>query len=131
MPKLSTPTDLTRWKTFLDGLTLPIEVSAGPWKEPRKLTANAYLWKVCYQPLVEQTEFSSEEWHSHYCGEYFGWKPVEMPSGKLEYKPIRTTTKNEKGERDVLKGEPFNQFLCFVEQDVAKRGIFIEQGRVV
>lgn len=129
--KLSTENDRKRWVAFVEAQPLPLDVKCEPWKEPRKLTANAYLWKCCYQPLVELTEFSSEDLHAHYCGEFFGWRPVETLAGHTEYRPIRTTTKNEKGERDVLKGEPFNSFLCFVETDVAKRGVFIQQDRVV
>jgi hypothetical protein len=127
MAKISTERDLDRWVDFLRVQVLPIEVTCEPWKAPRKLTANAYLWKL-YGRLVEMTEFGSEDWHRHYCGEYFGWKEVETPSGHIDYQPVRTTTKDESGKRDVMKGEPFNKFLVEVEKDCAKRGVFIERG---
>lgn len=128
MAKLSTERDRERWVAFVNSQHLPIEVECKPWKEPRKLTANAYLWAYVYRPLVEQCGFTSDDWHSHYCGEIFGWREVVLPSGKIEYRPIRTTTTNEYGERDVLKGDAFNAFLMKVEEDCARRGLFIERG---
>lgn len=130
MAKLSTDKDRERWFDYMRLQALPLEVSCEPWKDPRKLTANAFLWRFCYQPLVEAVGFTSEDWHTHYCGEFFGWKPVETPSGKIDYRPVRTTTTNEQGKRDVMKGEAFNKFLMFVEADCAKRGVFIERGAV-
>lgn len=128
MTKLSTERDRERWVEFVQMQPLPLEVSCEPWKEPRKLTANAYLWAFIYAPLVEAAGFTSEDWHSHYCGEFFGWRLIETPTGRHEYRPIRTTTIDEKGKRDVLKGDRFNNFLMFVESDCAKRGVFVDRG---
>lgn len=131
MAKLSTRADLERWKAFLDAQALPLTVTAEPWKAPRRLEANAYLWSAIYKPLVEVAGFTSDDWHRHYCGEFFGWKEVILPSGHIDYRPIRTTTTDADGKRDVMKGKPFNEFLSFVESDVAKRGVFVQQGRAV
>jgi hypothetical protein len=127
--KLSTERDRERFIDFLRVQALPIDAQARPWKEPRKLTANAYLWTI-YQQLVEHCGFTSDDWHLHYTGEYFGWVEHVTPSGNVEYRPKRSTTKDEAGRRDVLKGEPFNKFLMFVEEDCAKRGLFIERGAI-
>jgi hypothetical protein len=125
--KLSTENDRKRWFAFVGAQPLPLEVSCDPWKEPRKLTANAYLWAYVYPPLVEVAGFTTDDWHRHYCGEHFGWVESVMPSGRVDYRPRRTTTTDESGKRDVLKGQPFNDFLMFVESDCAKRGVFIER----
>lgn len=129
--KLITESDRARWLAFVQSQQLPLEVSCEAWKAPRKLTANAYLWSACYKPLVEKCGHTSDDWHTHYCGEYFGWKEKETPAGHIEYEPVRTTTKDANGKRDVMKGQPFNEFLVFVEYDCAKRGIFIETERTV
>lgn len=123
--KIGTERERERWLSFVQAQALPIDVKCEPWKEPRKLTANAYLWSACYKPLVEVAGFDSQSWHSHYCGEYFGWKEKITPSGHVEYEPVRTTTRDENGKRDVLKGKPFNDFLMFVEADCAKRCVFV------
>lgn len=128
MAKLSTNADRDRWVAFVEAQPLPLDVKCEPWKEPRKLTANAFLWAFIYKPLVERCGFTSDDWHTHYCGEIFGWREVVTPAGHVEYRPVRTTTTNEYGERDVLKGEAFNAFMIRVEEDCAKRGLFIERG---
>lgn len=128
--KLSSDRERERWIDFLRVQPLPLEVEARPWKKPRKITANNYLWGFVYQPLVQVAGFTTTQWHEHYCGEYFGWVERITPAGHVEYKPRRTTTTNENGDGDVLKGDSFNEFLMFVESDCAKRGVFIERGAV-
>lgn len=127
MAKLSNPADLERWKAFLDAQALPLTVTAEPWKAPRRLEANAYLWAYVYGPVVEVLGFTEEAWHEYQCIRFFGGKQVEKPDGTTETKPIRTTTKDENGKRDVLKGERFNQFLVSAEEFFASKGVFIER----
>lgn len=127
MAKLSTEREVERYCDFLKVQQLPIEASCKPWKAPRTNAANNYLWAL-YKNLVEVAGHTSEDWHTHHLGEYFGWRETELPSGRIDYRPIRTTTTNEAGEREVLKGQPFNDFLMFVESECAKRGVFVERG---
>lgn len=110
--------------------SLPLEATCQPWKPSRRTEANNYLWSI-YAQLVEVAGFDSETWHTHFCGERFGWREVDLPSGHIEYFPKRTTTKDEEGKRNVLKGDAFNEFLMFVEADCAKRGVFIQREREV
>lgn len=128
MAKLTTERDLDRWIDFLRAQPLPLDVKAEPWREPRKLTANAALWAYVYGPLVEVAGFTPEDWHDFYCQAYFGAVRHTKIDGSEESRPRRTTTKDEQGKRDVLKGKEFNDFLMFVEADCAKRGVFIERG---
>ena len=127
MAKISTAADLERWCDFLRGKPLPLEVKCEPWRAPRRLEANAYLWAYCYGPVVEVLGFTEEAWHEYMCIRFFGGKQVEKPDGTTETKPIRTTTKDENGKRDVLKGERFNQFLVSAEEFFASKGVFIER----
>src|SRR5688572_14432104 len=128
MAKLSTPKDLERWIAYLQAQGLPIDVRCEKWKEPRKLTANAFLWAFCYSPLVEVAGFDAEAWHEWMCCQYFGSVAYTKIDGSDDIRPKRTTTKNEHGQKDVLKGDAFNDFLMFVESECAKRGVFIERG---
>lgn len=128
MAKISTERDLERWVAYLRLQPLPLDVKADPWKDPRKLTANAYLWAFVYAPLVEVAGFTAEDWHDWFCCQHFGSVAHPRIDGGQDIRPKRTTTKDEHGKRDVLKGDAFNQFLMFVESECAKRGVFIERG---
>lgn len=130
MAKISTEADRRRWIAFVEVQELPLEVSCAPWKPARKLTANAYLWAFVYAPLCEVAGYEPEDWHEYFCIKYFGGVPFTRLDGTEGQRPKRTTTKNERGERDVLKGDAFNDFLIFVESECAKRGVFIERGAI-
>jgi hypothetical protein len=123
--KLSTPQDRTRYIAFLQAQALPLDVSCEPWKAPRTNPQNAYLWVAVYAPLVERCGFTAEEWHSYFCELHFGTVQHVKPSGEIETVPLRTTTRNEHGKRDVLKGKAFADFVTFVESECAKRGVFV------
>lgn len=123
--KLSTDADRARWIDFVCLQPLPLEVSCQRWREARSNEQNAYLWGVVYPQLVEATDFTSDDWHEHYCGEYFGWVEHVKPSGVVEYRPKRTTTRNEHGKVDKMSVEDFGKFTAFVESDCAKRGVFL------
>lgn len=127
MTKLSTERDRERWVEFVQMQPLPLDVSCEPWKEPRKLTANAYLWRFVYGPVVEVLGFTEEAWHEYRCIQYFGGKLVEKPDGTTETKPIRTTTTDENGKRKVMKGQEFNDFLTKAEVFFAEKGVYIER----
>lgn len=123
--KLSTETERRRYIAFLEAQALPLDVSCEPWKAPRTNPQNAYLWAAVYAPLVERCGFTAEEWHSYFCQLHFGTVQHVKPSGEIEMVPLRTTTRNEHGKRDVLKGKAFADFVTFVESECAKRGVFV------
>lgn len=130
--KLATESERDRYVAFLEVQPLPLDVQCEPWKQPRTLPQNAYLWAAVYAPLTERAGFSPEEWHEHFCGEHFGWLHSVKPSGESVSVPKRTTTRNEHGKRDVLKGKAFADFVTFVESECAKRGVFVvEQWKEV
>lgn len=131
MAKISTERERERWIDFLRVQPLPVEVECRQWKKPRTLTANAYLWAYVYGPAKAVLGFSEEEWHEYWCIEYFGGIPYMRLDGTEGQRPRRTTTKNEHGEKDVLKGDAFNKFLVFVESGFAERGVFIERKGAV
>jgi hypothetical protein len=125
--KLATPTERSRWFAFVESQRLPLDVSCEPWAEPRTLAQNAFLWAAVYAPLVQRCGFTAEDWHEFFCTAHFGAVHRVKPSGEVETLPKRTTTKNEAGKRDVLKGKPFRDFVTFVESECASRGVFVAQ----
>jgi hypothetical protein len=67
-----------------------------------------------------------EELHEFYCGEYFGWKEYEI-MGKKKSKPVRTTTTDEDGNRDVVDKSVMYDFYSFIQHQAAMtgKGIFV------
>lgn len=125
--RIATATERSRWFAFVEAQPLPLDVSCEPWKQPRTSSQNAFLWAVVYAPLVERAGFTPEEWHEFFCTAHFGGVPHTKPSGEIEVRPLRTTTRNEHGKRDVLKGAAFRDFVTFVESECAARGVFVAQ----
>lgn len=123
--KLATETDRRRYIAFLEAQALPLDVRCDPWREPRSLPQNAYLWAAVYAPLVERCGFDAESWHEYFCTAHFGAVHTVKPSGESVTTPKRTTTRDEHGKRDVLKGKAFADFVTFVESECAKRGVFV------
>jgi hypothetical protein len=124
---LRTPTERDRWIAFLAQQPLPVEVSVEPWSKPRTLPQNAFLWSAVYAPLVERAGFTPEDWHEFFCTAHFGGVPYVKPDGSIEIRPKRTTTRNEQGKRDVLKGKAFADFVTFVDSECASRGVFVTE----
>lgn len=125
--KIATAADLARWLAFVAKQKLPLDVRCDPWAEPRTLPQNAYLWAAVYKPLVERCGFTAEDWHEHFCGLHFGVNHHVKPSGESVMVPKRTTTRNEAGKKDVLKGKAFADFVAFVESECASRGVFVAE----
>lgn len=117
-------------KTYLDWLPVDgsMEVEFRPYKKPRRPKQNASLWGVAYPPLMEKMglrgEQEKEELHEYFCGEYFGWKEYYIMN-KKKVKPVRTTTRNENGERDLVSTIVMADFYSFVQQQGADNGIYV------
>jgi hypothetical protein len=125
--KLANEAQRDRWFDFVRQQSFPIDVQCEPWREPRTLSSNAYLWAAVYAPLVERCGFTAALWHEHWCIEHFGGVEEVKPSGVIEIRPRRTTTREENGKRDVLKGAAFRDFVTFVESECANRGVFVAE----
>lgn len=63
--------------------------------------------------------------HEYLCGLHFGWKPKRKPGGKVEDVPIRTTTTDADGNRDVIDGKAFWDYVEFIQRFGAERGVVI------
>ena len=82
---------------------------------------NRALWGCAYRALSDQTGNDMEDLHLYFCGEYFGWNNV-LVMNQRRHKPIRTTTHNEHGERDVISTIELAAFYAFVQQRSAQLG---------
>ena len=94
-------------------------VEVREYKKPRSQGLNAFHWSQVITPIADFMGESPEEAHRELCGSYFGW--VENSLGGR--KPRRTTTRNEKGERDVLNWEAMNNFIHHCQNIAAELGV--------
>jgi len=105
----------TAWKMTLE-----------PAKRERSDAQNNYLWAVPNKMISELTGYEAEEVHEYLCGQYWGWKDKRVPKTPrnpegVESVPVRTTTRNEQGKRDVLKAQAFSDYVDFVQRFAAKK----------
>ena len=91
-------------------------------RKERTPPQNAALWGVAYPALTEVTGYTAEELHHEFCGRFFGWEIVTI-FGQQRRRPRRTTTTNERGERDVIPTADFARFYDFIQQMGAEAGI--------
>lgn len=131
--KIASPAALHRYFDFLRAQQLPLDVSSKPWKPTRSNEQNNYLFGICYPPIAEAMGYEVDGdngIHSFMCGTHFGWvdRPVPKtprnPDGIASF-PRRTTTRDENGQRDVLKKPEFSKFIETVHRIAAKAGVFI------
>lgn len=128
LPKGSRERALPLAHTVLAGLDELVawRVTIEPVKDERTVSQNAYLFGVCYPLMSEYSGYEKAELHEYLLGEFYGWvdkrvpKKPSNPTGK-ESIPRRTTTKNEKGKRDVLDKKPFGEFVDFVQRFAAEK----------
>lgn len=108
----------------------PLAADLDGWKDGRSDPQNRYLFGVCYPLLVDAKGYEKEEIHEWMCGQHFGWKDVPCPKTPnnpegVKSVPMRTTTRNEDGKRDVLDVVRFGLFVEMVQRIGAQAGVFI------
>jgi hypothetical protein len=83
------------------------------------------LFAAAYKPIMEFVGLRGEddklELHSFFCGEFWGWREEPM----MRKRPLRTTTKNERGERDEISTTVALDFYAFIQQRAAEQGIYV------
>lgn len=86
---------------------------------------NAALFGVAYPPIIAHTGYRKEELHEVFCRAYFGEVEHDI-AGRIIVKPKRTTTTNERGEREVISKLDFANFYSFIQQVAAEHwGVFV------
>lgn len=75
--------------------------------------------------LSEHTGYEKDEIEEYLLGSYFGWKDKKLPGGRVSSVPIRRTTTDEEGSRDILDGEKFFKFVEWIQRVAARQGLVI------
>lgn len=101
------------------------QVTIGPVKKERSDLQNRALWGCAYRTLRDATGNDPDDLHTYFCGEYFGWEEYEV-MGATRKRPIRTTTKDSKGHRDVITTIHLSDFYAFIQQRSAETvGVYV------
>ena len=81
------------------------------------------LFGVAYRALMEQMGLrgkrEQDDLHRDMCGEYFGWRELPSLCGARR-QPVRTTTTDERGERDVLSVRQQMAFYAWLQKRAAE-----------
>lgn len=110
-------------QSFELGKPVNIRLSiARPERTPPQLR---YLWGVAYELLSEVSGYEREDIHEYLCMSFYGKKVKRLPGNRTEEVPIRTTTEDEDGQRDVIDGERFWRFVEFVQRFGARYGVVV------
>jgi len=91
----------------------------------RSSEQNRYLNGVAYKLLSEHTGYDRDDISEYLCGEYWGWLKKRKPGKKLVDVPVRTTTTNEDGKREVLGWDEFWDYVDYVQRFGSKHGVYI------
>ena len=131
--KLATETERSRWIAFVQAQPLPLSVECKPWRKSRSNDQNSLLWAM-YAPIAEHMGFDRDDLHEWFCGKFFGWKDVRVPRSPrnpdgFASVPVRTTTRNADGKRDVIDAKTFGLFVDMVDRIAAQAGIYIPMDR--
>lgn len=131
--KLATEPERSRWIAFMQAQPLPLNVECKPWRKSRSNDQNALLWAM-YAPIAEHMGYDAEDVHEWMCGRMWGWKDVKVPKTPrnpegLASVPIRSTTRNADGKRDVIDAKTFGLFVDMVDRIAAQAGIYIPMDR--
>ncbi len=117
--------------TFLESLPKDKawRVVVEEFKPRRSLSQNAYL-HVCYKTFGDALGYDPEDMREALLGTYFGWKEKKVPRTPsnregVESVPVRTTTTDETGKRDVLSKKALSEYVAFIQRKAAEQGIFI------
>lgn len=102
------------------------QVTVEPVKVTRTIQQNRYLNGVAYKAIGERTGYEREELHEYFLGLFFGWRTKKVPRKPSNPKgeesvPIRSTTKNEDGKREVLSTEDFWKYVEFLQRFAAEK----------
>jgi hypothetical protein len=108
-----------RLRTFvlsaLPGKRLRVEVCE--YRKRRSDDQNRALWGVAYKTLHDATGNDSDDLHTYFLGEHFGWQTVDV-MGQKRRVPLRRSSK--------LSTVEFAEFYAFIQQRSAETvGVFV------
>lgn len=103
---------------------IPGQVTVEKFVKERTDQQNKALFGLAYKIIKDETGHTVDELHDHFCRLHFGEVEYEI-NGKIHTKPRRTTTRDERGKRDVISWDEFSNFYGLVEQQAAEMCIHI------
>ncbi len=103
----------------------PINVKVSIARPERTIPQLKYLWSVPYEMLAEAMGFDKDEISEYLCGVYWGWTIKKLPGGRETQVPIRTTTVDADGNRDVIEGDVFWKYVEWIQRVGARHGLVI------
>jgi hypothetical protein len=126
LPATDRGADVERLATFLLACFpgKPLTVTVEPWKKERSSQQNKALFGHAYRVIRNETGADKDDLHRDFCIKFFGLKEQKVLCFERR-QPVRTTTHDENGKRDVLPSHTFSEFYAMVEQCAAEFGIFI------
>jgi hypothetical protein len=130
--KLANEAQRDRWIAFVQSQPLPLEVECKRWRKSRSNDQNAMLWAM-YEPIAEAMGFDRDDLHEWFCGKFWGWKDVKVPrtprspEGYVSV-PVRTTTRDSDGKRNVIDTKTFSEFVDLVDRTAAQAGVYVERA---
>ena len=133
LPKTS---DVSQWlrsiEVFLRKVTPDKhwQLTLEPYRRERSNQQNRYLRGVCAKLLSDHTGYEVDEVYEYLLGSYFGWRQERCPKTPSNPRgvrdlPVRSTTRNEDGEREVLKDREFWDFVEWIQRFGAQHGVMI------
>lgn len=97
------------------------QISIEQYRKKRSDKQRKSLFGLAYKKIMDHMGLrgsrDKDDLHAFWCGEYWGWHPT------LHNKPLRTTTTNERGERDVITTLAALELYEFIQQRAAEQGI--------
>lgn len=121
------PRNFTSLVAFLSVLPNDKEqqVTISDVKKERSDLQNRALWGCAYKTLRDATGNDADDLHTYFCGEYFGWTEYEV-MGQKRRRPLRTTTKDDHGNRSVITTLQLSDFYAFIQQRAAETvGVYV------
>ena len=102
-----------------------LDVAVEPHKKERTVKQRSSLFGVAYASLMAQMglrgQADKDALHRDFCGDYFGWVETKA-CGSFNRRPLRTTTTDENGNRDVIDTKRQLDFYAFIQQQAAGYG---------
>lgn len=96
----------------------PLEIVCDRFVMGRTSKQNRALFGHAYKILEDETGHSKEELHEFFCGRFFGLTEYDF-FGETRSRPIRSTTTDEDGKRDVIAWDRFSEFFEHVRNFAA------------
>lgn len=113
---------------FIDRLpdTKSWQVEVKEYRKTRSGAQNNALFGVAYPAICKETGYDPDEIHHAMCRKFFGTVDVDV-MGETVTRPVRTTTTDADGKRDVLSAGDFADFYAMVQRVGAECGIDVPE----